>query len=215
MSAAARHSLASPLRGYVAAVAVAGWSVRVLRLRGWSRRICRLSGRDFCGADVISGRITLKVPSLDASFTSLKSSRSHRFSCSARRQARSRWHWTSLLLAWQRRFTVQQAVFNFGNLALAVWLSGRFSSWCGAQPLFDTAGRRRPSILPLGLSRRSYFVVNTGLIAIAIGLQNGDQPACSSGAQHFMRLVPGYAAGASFALLLVAALRRCNSPPSR
>jgi putative nucleotidyltransferase with HDIG domain len=100
-----------------------------------------------------------------------------------------------------------KAAFNFGNLTLAAWASGTlFFAASGAKPLLH-GGQAATLILPLALLAATYFVINTGLIAAAIGLETG------TGAvllwwRHFMRLAPGYAASASLALLLVVALQQ-------
>ena len=114
----------------------------------------------------------------------------------------------SLIVSARHRMTFAQTLFNFGNLTFAVWLSGTlFFLAAGTGPLaFETTVPTERLVLPLGLLAASYFIVNSGLVAIAIGLQTKTPP-FSVWTSHFMWLGPGYAAGASVALLLVGALR--------
>ena len=70
---------------------------------------------------------------------------------------------------------LDKAAFNFGNLTLAVWASGTLLfAISGAKPLLH-GGQAATLILPLALLALTYFVINTGLIAAAIGLENGNQ----------------------------------------
>jgi hypothetical protein len=77
----------------------------------------------------------------------------------------------------------------------------------GIGPLFGTGGPAAELILPLALLAGTYFLVNTGLIAVAIGLEWGGVP-FQIWRRHFLRLSPGYYASASLSLLLVAALQQ-------
>jgi hypothetical protein len=112
-----------------------------------------------------------------------------------------------LVLAWHRRMGIDKAAFNFGNLTLAAWTSGTlFFAVSGAKPLLH-GGQAATLILPLALLALTYFLINTGLIAAAIGLETGTGPLVIWW-RHFIRLAPRYAASASLALLLVVALQQ-------
>jgi putative nucleotidyltransferase with HDIG domain len=200
----------SPLRRYVTAVAVGGCALFVYC-------VARVAGQDlpleclvFAALTFISGRITLKVPSLEASFTVSEVFAFSSVLLFGPEVGAVTLALDSLVLAWHRRLPTDKAAFNFGNLTLAVWLSGTlFFRVSGAEPLFGNGGPAAALILPLALFAASYFLVNTGLIAIAIGLQTGAGPVLIW-RQHFMRLGSGYAASASLALLLVAALAQVH-----
>jgi putative nucleotidyltransferase with HDIG domain len=117
----------------------------------------------------------------------------------------------SVLIAWQRKLTRIQTLFNFGNLALSVWISGQLFFFCaGVPPLFKK--QMAPSsglILPLLVLAGAYFVVNSGLTATVIAFAK-KRPPLAVWREHFMWLGPGYAAGACVALLLVVALQLVN-----
>jgi putative nucleotidyltransferase with HDIG domain len=59
----------------------------------------------------------------------------------------------------------------------------------------------------MGVMTLSYFVLNSGLVAAAIGLEFG-RPPLTVWRQHFAWLVPNYLAGAAISLLLLVALRQ-------
>ncbi len=209
-TAAANPSPRASLRRYVTAVAVAGSAL-------FAFCVARLIGQDlpveclvFAGLTFISGRITLKVPSLDASFTVSEVFAFSSVLLFGPEAGAVTLALDSLVLAWHRRIPFEKACFNFGNLTFAVWLSGTlFFRVSGAQPLFGTGGPAATLILPLALFAATYFLVNTGLIALAIGLEAGTSPVLIW-RKHFIRLGAGYAASASLALMLVAALAQVH-----
>jgi putative nucleotidyltransferase with HDIG domain len=210
MSATAAPSTRSPLRRYVTAVAAAGCTLFALCVTRLATQHLPIEWWIFAGLTFISGRITLKVPSADAHFTVTEVFAFSSVLLFGPEAGAVTLALDSLVLAWQRRFTVQQTCFNFGNLTLACWLSGSlFFQVSGAYPLFGHGGPSATLIVPLALLAAAYFVVNTGLTAIAIGLQSNASPVVIWW-KHFVRLSPGYAASASLALLLVAALAQVH-----
>jgi putative nucleotidyltransferase with HDIG domain len=210
MSTVTAASMRSPLGAYVTAVAVAGGAVFALC-------VARVLGQDlptqwlvFAALTFVSGRITLKLPSLDASFTVSEVFAFTSVLLFGPEAGAVTLALDSLVLAWHRRIPLDKACFNFGNLTLAVWVSGTlFFHVSGAAPLFGHGGPSAALILPLALFASTYFIVNTGLIAVAIGFQSSASPLVIW-RRHFMRLSPGYAASASLALLLVAALAQVH-----
>ena len=116
----------------------------------------------------------------------------------------------TLFIAYRQRLRPAQALFNFGNLTLAVFASGSvFFFVASTAPLSNQSVATEVLVLPLALMTAVYFGINSGLIAIAIGFQKNLRP-FDVWRTHFMALGPGYAAGASGALLLVAALRQVH-----
>jgi putative nucleotidyltransferase with HDIG domain len=115
-----------------------------------------------------------------------------------------------LLLSYRSRHSAPQTIFNFGNLTLSVWVSGHlFFATAGVPPLFTAPAASTGLFLPLGLLAASYFFLNSGLTATVIAVAS-QQRAITVWRQHFMLLGATYAAGASIALLLVAALRQIH-----
>jgi putative nucleotidyltransferase with HDIG domain len=200
------------LRRYVAAVSSIGCA-----LFAWCAY--RLAGQAlpiewwvFAGLTFASGRVELKIPSVDArstvsvsevfAFTSVLL-----FGPEAGVVTLAL---DSLVLAWHRRMPADKACFNFGNLTLAAWLSGTlFFLAAGVAPLFGQAFRAVELLLPAALLAATYFLVNSGLVALAFGLHTGGNPLLIW-RQHFLHLGLGYAASASLALLLVLALEHLH-----
>ena len=165
----------------------------------------------FAALTFASGRITVVVPGVDATFTVSEVFAFASVLLFGPEAGAVTLALDSLVLAWHRRMPIEKAAFNFGNLTLAVWLSGTlFFTAAGVAPLLHAPAEAATRLLlPLALLAGTYFAVNTGLIAVAIGLQQGASPVVIW-RRHFLRLVPGYLASASLALLLVVALRQVH-----
>jgi putative nucleotidyltransferase with HDIG domain len=101
----------------------------------------------------------------------------------------------------------QQTVFNFANLGLSMWLSGRlFFLVSGTGPLYHAAPVSASIILSLAVLAATYFTINSGLTATVIALSSRRAPT-AIWVEHYWPLFPSYLAGASVALLLVLAFR--------
>jgi putative nucleotidyltransferase with HDIG domain len=160
----------------------------------------------FVALTFASGRFTLKVPSVAARFSVSEMFAFTSVLLFGPATGAVTLAIDSVFVSWRHRMSGAQMLFNFSNLSLAVWLSGTlFFLVSGAAPLFGQRAAPTASlVLPLAVMAGSYFIVNSGLIAIAIGLHTGQRP-FEVWRSHFMWLGPGYLAGASVALLLVVA----------
>jgi putative nucleotidyltransferase with HDIG domain len=200
----------SALNGYVAAVTVVGSGLFAYCMARVAGEHLPIEWWLFAGLTFISGRIALKVPSLEARFTVSEVFAFTSVLLFGPEAGAVTLALDSLVLAWHRRMSLQQACFNFGNLTLAVWMSGAlFFRVSGIAPLFGRDGPSAELLLPLALRVGAYFLVNTGLVAGAIGLEMSTSPV-AIWRKHFMPLAPGYAASASVSLLLVAALQQVH-----
>jgi len=209
-TAAEDSSRPQALRAYVAGVSVAGGVLFLYCLAHVAGAGVPPAWWVFAGLALITGRITLRVPGVEAFFTL---SEVFTFTCvllfgpeaGAVTPALD-----SLVLAWHRRMAADKVCFNFANLTLAVWASGAlFFRVAGVEPLFGKDGPAAQLILPIALLGAAYFVTNTGLIAIAIGFESRSNPV-QLWRRHFMRLSPGYAASASLSLLLLSGLQQVH-----
>ena len=154
-----------------------------------------------------TGRLTLKVPSVEARFSVSEMFAFASVLLFGPEAGAVTLAIDSLIVSGRHRMTFAQTLFNFGNLALSVWISGSFFFLAaGTGPLAFQTAPHQQLILPLALFAAAYFIVNSGLIVVAIGLQTGASP-FTVWRSHFIWAAPGYAAGASVALLLVGALR--------
>jgi putative nucleotidyltransferase with HDIG domain len=160
----------------------------------------------FAALTLLSGRFTLKVPSVEAHFSPSEMFVFASVLLFGPEAGAITLAADSVLIAWQRKLTRVQTLFNFGNLTLSVWLSGKlFFFIAGVRPLFNAMALSGGLILPLLLFAAAFFVVNSGLTATAIAFTKNRSPV-AVWREHFLWLGPGYAAGACVALLLVVAL---------
>jgi putative nucleotidyltransferase with HDIG domain len=196
------------MRAYIAAVAALGIPLGaycVFRLVSEGAPAQMLV---FVALTMVSGRITLKVPSTAAYFSP---SEMFAFTCVllfGPEAGAITLALDSVVLGWQRQLRPAQLLFNFGNLALSVWIAGKlFFFTAGVQPLFVHNAPYGGLLLPLACLAGGYFFINSGLTATAIALSSR-RPPFAVWREHFMWLGPGYAAGACVALLLVFAMRQ-------
>ena len=201
------------LRAYVAGVSVAGGVLFLYSLVHIAAVGVPPAWWVFAGLALITGRITLRVPGVEATFTV---SEVFTFTCVllfGPEAGAVTLALDSLVLAWHRRMAADKVCFNFANLTLAVWTSGAlFFQAAGGEPLFGKEGPAAQLILPIALLGATYFVINTGLIAVAIGFESRCNP-LQLWRQHFMRLSPGYAASASLSLLVLSGLQQVHFGP--
>ncbi|MFL6278481.1 MAG: HD-GYP domain-containing protein, partial [Vicinamibacterales bacterium] len=160
----------------------------------------------FAALTLLSGRFTLKVPSVEAHFSPSEMFVFASVLLFGPEAGAITLAADSVLIAWQRKLSRIQTLFNFGTLTLSVWISGQlFFFVAGVKPLFNDMALSGGLILPLLLFAATFFVVNSGLIATAIAFTKKRSP-FAVWREHFLWLGPGYAAGACVALLLVVAL---------
>ena len=213
MSKPASPSLSLGARLYVGAVGWVGLAVFLLSTFDIARAGIAFETQwlVFVALTFASGRFTLKVPSVAARFSVSEMFAFTSVLLFGPATGAVTLAIDSLFVSWRHRMSRAQTLFNFSNLSLAVWLSGTlFFLASGAAPLFDQRASPTASlVVPLAVMAGSYFFVNSGLIAVAIGLHTGQRP-FEVWRSHFMWLGPGYLAGASVALLLVVALRQVH-----
>ena len=114
----------------------------------------------------------------------------------------------SFLISWRSGHRVQRVVFNAANPALALWV--------GSQMFFAMA--RTPSlaqqstisseaiVLPLVVMTTVYFLLNSGLTAIAVALERA-QPAFQLWRRHFAGISLYHFGAASASFFVVATVR--------
>ena len=100
-----------------------------------------------------------------------------------------------------------QTMFNFANLGLSMWLSGKlFFLVSGTGPLYHAPPPSATILLSLAVLAAGYFLLNSGLTAAVIALSGRKSPV-AIWMEHYWPLFPSYLAGASVAVLLVLAFR--------
>src|SRR3954451_14890752 len=168
----ARGALPARARVYIWTVATLGLSLAIYCIATGARN--RVTPQTpqmllFAALTILSGRVTLKVPSVTARFCP---SEMFTFTCvllfgpevGALALATD-----SLLLAWRHRFRLEQTLFNFASLTLSIWIAGTlFFMTAGVAPLAVGAPQANSLLLPLAVLAGAAFLINSGLIATAI-----------------------------------------------
>ena len=205
------NALSRKARTYISAVAAIGLPVAVYCVYTLVRRGIPSEFFVFVILTLVSGRFTLKLPGVEAYCSPSEMFTFTNVLLFGPEAGAVTLVADSLLLAWQRKLTMAQTLFNFANLALSVWLAGTlFFRVAGVPPLFATEiGPSSDLVLPLTLLAATYYVVNSGLLAIAIAFAR-KRPVVAVWREHFLWLGPGYAAGVCVALLLVVALHQVH-----
>jgi len=107
------------------------------------------------------------------------------------------------VLCLSRKRPLRQLTFNTASLALSMWASASmFFALAGVEPLAIGAAPITPLVAPLVALTLVYFVLNSGLTAIAIALDSR-QPPLQVWKQNFRWLWVGYLGAASVAFCLI------------
>jgi putative nucleotidyltransferase with HDIG domain len=105
--------------------------------------------------------------------------------------------------SWRTNRRRERVLFNASTCALGMWAGSRVFFWLsGARPLGDAHIPATLVIGPLLSLTAVYFLVNSGLIAVAIGIDARRSP-FAVWREHFMWLSTSYFASASVAFCLV------------
>jgi putative nucleotidyltransferase with HDIG domain len=108
----------------------------------------------------------------------------------------------TFVLSWRKRRGRMREAFNVVAPAASLWVAAHvFFFLAGVPPLATTRVAIAPLITPLLCLAAIYFALNSGLIAVAIGLDTA-KPPFQIWRAHFMWLSLGYLAAASVALCL-------------
>ena len=99
--------------------------------------------------------------------------------------------------------SLSRVLFNMSAAALAMWAaSSVFFALAGTTPLAGNPSDVITHVAPLAAFALVYYVLNTGMVAIAVALA-GKRTLWAVWREHFMPLWPGYAGGAFGAGLAV------------
>src|SRR5688500_12944998 len=83
----------------------------------------------------------------------------------------------TFVLSWRKGYAWQRVAFNTVAPALSLWVAGHvFFLVTGAAPLSSNDARIGPLIPALFFLATIYFALNSGLIAIAVGLESRRPP---------------------------------------
>jgi putative nucleotidyltransferase with HDIG domain len=109
----------------------------------------------------------------------------------------------ALIFSMRRRQPAHQGWFNGTSLAITMWVAGRtFFSLAGVPPLATAGTAIAPLVLPLMAMAVVFFLVNSGLTAVVVGLDMRESP-LTIWRRHFRWLWVGYFGAASVAFCLI------------
>jgi putative nucleotidyltransferase with HDIG domain len=112
--------------------------------------------------------------------------------------------------SWRRGHDRSRVAFNTATTSLGIWAgSHAFFLLSGVAPLTETQTPAGQLIGPLLALTAVYFLVNSGLIAIAIGL-DARRPPVAVWREHFLWLSVNYFAAASVSFCLVLLMYQAN-----
>jgi putative nucleotidyltransferase with HDIG domain len=115
-----------------------------------------------------------------------------------------------VILSWRRKLGWTRLAFNAAGPPLSLWCSAKvFFLVAGVPPLAVSDVPVSHLILPLLLLILLYFVLNSGLTAIAVGLEAKQSP-IEVWRRHFLWLGQGYFASGSVALCLILIVRQAG-----
>jgi putative nucleotidyltransferase with HDIG domain len=109
----------------------------------------------------------------------------------------------TFISSWRTNRRRERVAFNTSTCALGMWAGSHVFFWIsGGSPLIDAQTPATSMIGPLLALTAVYFVVNSGLIAVAIGLDAERSP-FAVWREHFLWLSASYFAAASVSFCLV------------
>ena len=116
----------------------------------------------------------------------------------------------SFAASWRRGHDRARVAFNTATTSLGIWAgSHAFFLLSGVSPLTQVQAPAGQLIGPLVVLTAVYFLLNSGLIAIAIGLDAGRSPV-AVWQEHFLWLSVNYFAAASVSFCLVLLIYQAN-----
>jgi putative nucleotidyltransferase with HDIG domain len=114
----------------------------------------------------------------------------------------------TLFISWRKRHRWSQVAFNAVAPALSLWVAGSvFFLVTGVEPLITSDTPIGPLVTPLLALAGIYFALNSGLMAVAVGLESHCSP-FEIWQRHFLWLSLGYFAAGSVALGLILVIRQ-------
>jgi putative nucleotidyltransferase with HDIG domain len=112
------------------------------------------------------------------------------------------------LISWRKGHSWNRVAFNTAAPALSLWVAGQaFFAMSGVAPLAIDRGAPGPLLGPLVCLAAIYFLLNSGMMAVAVGLDARQSP-LQLWRRHFVWLSLGYFAAASVALGLTLVIQQ-------
>ncbi len=110
---------------------------------------------------------------------------------------------STVVSSWRRGHSTERIVFNATNSAFSMWVGSHVFFWLsGVSPLTHSLSPVAQLIIPLLAFSAVHYVTNSGLVAVAIGLDARRSP-FAVWREHFLWLSTNYFASASVSFCLV------------
>jgi diguanylate cyclase (GGDEF)-like protein/putative nucleotidyltransferase with HDIG domain len=198
-------------RAFIAAIVAAGAAVLATSLHALYVEPIDPQWFVFAGLTLLTGSFTVKVPGINAS---LSVSETFVFASvllfGAAAGAVTVLLECLIILFWMRPGrSIHKILFNIAAPAIAIWASATvFFAISGIQPYADQSALvpLRSLFVPLLTFTVLYFLLNSWLVAIALGFETGRSP-LSIWSKNFTWLAVNYFSGASVAALIVTYMR--------
>lgn len=192
-----------PLRNWIQIVAGLGLLVIVHSLVSLQTTPHRYEWLFFAALAVLTGSFSMKIGSVSASVTIADTFFITTALLFGAAPATLAIALGSFVASWRRGHAGDRVAFNIATTALGMWAGSHvFFLIAGFPPLIETEAPAGQLIAPLLALTAVYFLTNSGLIAVAIGLDARRSP-ITVWREHFLWLSVNYFASASVSLCLV------------
>src|SRR5204863_2847137 len=191
------------LRTYVALAVVAGAAVLIHGLLALAQAPHVLEWFLFALLAIVTGSFTLNIASINASIGVNDTFFITSALLFGPGPAALALAGDTLVYSWRKRHAWHRLAFNTATPALSLWIAAQaFFALSGVEPLANAGSPIGPLIVPLVCLIVLYFALNSGLMAIAVGLESKQLP-FTIWRGHFLWLSQGYFASGSIALFLI------------
>jgi putative nucleotidyltransferase with HDIG domain len=199
------------LKLYVRVVLIAGGAVVLHSLAGLFSAPRPLEWFLFAALAILTGSFTLNIAAISASVSVADTFLITSALLFGPAPATVALALDTTIMSWRKGHPWLQVAFNAVAPALSLWVAGHtFFLLSAIRPLAVDEARIGPLIPPLLCLASVYFALNSGLMAIAVGLESRKTPGqiWDMWRRHFLWLSLGYFAAASVALCLILIIRQ-------
>jgi putative nucleotidyltransferase with HDIG domain len=188
---------------YVTAVCLLGGSAIVVSLVQLPASPHRFEWSLFAAMALIAGRLLIKFPGVDAHISVSDTffiTSSVLFGPAPATVAMAA---DSLIIGWRRGWRSRQILFNGAGTALSLWIGAQvFFQMTGTGALYESGVSADVVVLPLACFATVYFLLNSGLTALAVAIEKRISP-LAVWRGHIVVITINYFAAASAALFLL------------
>jgi putative nucleotidyltransferase with HDIG domain len=194
----------TPLQRYVASVIVAGGAAMAVSLAQLSQAPQPLEWVLFAVAGVLAGTYWVKIPGVDARISVSDTFFLALAILFGPAPATVGAGIDCAVVSWRRRYSWERFLFNVTGPPLSLWVAAHtFFFLSGIEPTATTDIAIPRLILPLVGTAFGWFILNSGLTAIAVALEAGTHPLAVWRRMSMLCVNYGAAASAAFCLVIV------------